>query len=142
MCAKSLWSYLTLHHPIDCSLQPPLSVGFSRQVYWSELACPPPGDLPHPWIKSISLMSPALAGRFFTSSTTWETLNNLTIFCFYFLLFIIVILFCTYMYIINLTMLVINSKLSLNKIFKIAMYLLHLRICFFILSTRHHFSLS
>ena len=59
-----------------------------------------------------------------------------------FLLFIIVILFCIYMYIINLTMLVINNKLSLNKIFKIAMYLLHLPICFFILSTRHHFSLS
>ena len=79
---------------MDYSLQAPLPVGFSRQVYWSELSCPPPGDLPHPGIKPISLMSPALAGKFFTTSTTWEAFNNLTIFCFYFfLLYIIVILF-------------------------------------------------
>jgi len=36
------------------------------------LPCPPPGDLPDPGIKLESLMSPALAGRFFTTSTTWE----------------------------------------------------------------------
>ena len=46
--------------------------GFSRQEYWSGLSCPPPGDLHNPEIKPISLMSPALAGRFFTTSTTWE----------------------------------------------------------------------
>ena len=67
MCAKSLWSYLTLCDPMDYSLQAPLPVGFSRQVYWSELSCPPPGDLPHPGIKPISLMSPASAGRFFNT---------------------------------------------------------------------------
>ena len=49
--AKSLWSYLTLCDPMDYSLQAPLPVGFSRQVYWSELSCPPPGDLPHPGIE-------------------------------------------------------------------------------------------
>ena len=49
-----------------------LSTGFSRQEYWSGLPCPLPGDLPHPRIKPTSLMSPELAGRFFTSSTTWE----------------------------------------------------------------------
>ena len=32
----------------------PLSVGFSRQEYWSELPCSPPGDLPHPGIKPRS----------------------------------------------------------------------------------------
>ena len=37
------------------------------------LACPPPGDLPNPGIKPISLMSPALTVGFFTTSTTWET---------------------------------------------------------------------
>ena len=52
--------------------QAPLSIGFSRQEYWSGLPCPPPGDLPDPGIKPASPMSPALAGRFFTSSTIWE----------------------------------------------------------------------
>jgi len=39
-------------------------MGFSRQEYWSGLLFPTPGDLSHPGIKS---MSPALAGRFFTT---------------------------------------------------------------------------
>ena len=34
--------------------QAPLSMGFSRQEYWSRLPCPPPGDLPDPGIKSTS----------------------------------------------------------------------------------------
>ena len=34
--------------------QAPLSMGFSRQEYWSGLSCPPPGDLPNPWIKPRS----------------------------------------------------------------------------------------
>ena len=55
---------------VDC--QAPLSMGFSRQEYWSGLPCPLPGDLPDPGIKSMSLMSPALAGRFFTTRATWE----------------------------------------------------------------------
>ena len=40
--------------------------------YWSGLPCPSPGDLPNPEIKLMSLMSPALAGGFFTTSTTCE----------------------------------------------------------------------
>ena len=52
--------------------QAPLSMGFSRQEYWSGLPCPPPGNLPDPVIKPTSLMSPVLAGGFFTTSTTWE----------------------------------------------------------------------
>ena len=52
--------------------QAPLSMGFSRQEYWSGLPCPPPGDLSDPEIKLTSPKSPALAGRFFTTSTTWE----------------------------------------------------------------------
>ena len=47
-------------------------MGFSRQEYWSGLPCPPPGDLPNLGIEPVSLMSPALAGRFFTSRATWE----------------------------------------------------------------------
>ena len=51
--------------------QASLCMGFSRKEYWSGLPCPPPGDLPKPGIKSESLMSPVLAGRFFTTSATW-----------------------------------------------------------------------
>ena len=47
-------------------------MGFSRQEYWSCLPLPPPRDPPHPGIEPMSLRSPALAGRFFTASATWE----------------------------------------------------------------------
>ena len=50
----------------------PLFAGFPRQEHWSGLPCPSPGDLPDPGIEPMSLLSPALAGRFFTASTTWE----------------------------------------------------------------------
>ena len=42
------------------ALQAPLSMGFSRQEYWSELPCPTPGDLPNPEIEPASLTTPAL----------------------------------------------------------------------------------
>ena len=42
------------------------------QEYWSGWPYPLSGDLPDPGIKPMSLISLALAGRFFTSSTTWE----------------------------------------------------------------------
>ena len=44
--------------------QAPLSLGFSRQEYWSGYPCPPPGNLPKLGIEPMSLASPALAGRF------------------------------------------------------------------------------
>ena len=44
--------------------QAPLSMGFSRQEYWSGLPFPIPGDLPDPGIEPISLSYPALEGRF------------------------------------------------------------------------------
>ena len=47
-------------------------MGFPRQEYWSGLPFPPPQDLLDPGIKPASLMSPELAGRFFTTSPTWE----------------------------------------------------------------------
>ena len=53
-----------------------LSMGFSRQEYWSGLPCPPPGDLPDSGIKSVCLTSPALAGGFFTTSATEEALGT------------------------------------------------------------------
>ena len=60
LCA-TLWT-------IAC--QVPLSTVFSPQEYWSGLPFHSPGDLPNPETELMSLMSPALAGRFFTTSAT------------------------------------------------------------------------
>ena len=72
ICAKLLHSCLTLCDLIHC--RPPGSPvhGISRQEYLSGFSCPPPGDLPNPGIKPTSLMSPALAGGFFATSSKWE----------------------------------------------------------------------
>ena len=64
MCSQS---HLTFCKPIDCSL-PGSSVEFSRQEYWNRLPFPPPGDLLDSGIKPESLLSPALAGGFFTTA--------------------------------------------------------------------------
>ena len=62
---------LTLCNPIDYSL-PGSSAHriFSRQEYWNGLPFPTLGDVPDPEIEPASLMSPALASRFFTTSGT------------------------------------------------------------------------
>ena len=54
-----------------------MSLKFSRQEYWSRLPLPIPGDLPDPGIKPESLASPAVAGRFFTTSATREDQGSL-----------------------------------------------------------------
>ena len=54
--------------------QTPLSIEFSRQEYWSRLPFPPPEDTPDQGIEFASLVSPALAGKFFTDCATWEDL--------------------------------------------------------------------
>ena len=51
--------------------QASLSTGFSRQLYWSRLPCPPQGDLPDPGIGPESFTSPALVSGFFTTSARW-----------------------------------------------------------------------
>ena len=56
--------------PWTVACQAPLSMEFSRQEYWSGLPRPPPGDLPDPGMEPTSLMSPVLAGRFFTTGIT------------------------------------------------------------------------
>ena len=53
-----------------------MSMGFSRQEYWSGLPSPPPGNIPDSGIEPASFMSPALAGGFFISSATWEAKNT------------------------------------------------------------------
>ena len=72
VCAQSLQSCMILWDLWTVAWQAPLSMGFSRQEYWSELPCPPPRDLPDSGIEPMSLMSPALVGRFFTTSITWK----------------------------------------------------------------------
>ena len=67
MCVPSCFSHVQFCDSMD-SCQASLSIGFNRQEYWNELPRPPPGYLPDPGIKPTSLMSPALAGRFFTIS--------------------------------------------------------------------------
>ena len=58
MC--SVASVVSLCNPMDCSRHGPLSVGFLRQEYWSELPFPPPGDLPNPGITIASPVALAL----------------------------------------------------------------------------------
>ena len=62
--------------PWTVAFQAPLSMEFSRENYWSRLPFPTPGNLHDPGIKPMSLLSPALAGRRFTISATWEALNK------------------------------------------------------------------
>ena len=56
--------------------QAPLSVRFPRQEYWSGLPFPSPGDLPNP---GIELMSPALAGRVFTTEPPGSPIQNMKV---------------------------------------------------------------
>ena len=63
-----VWLFVT---PWTVALQAPQSMGFSRQEYWSGWSCPSLGDLPNPGIEPSFLLSPALAGGFFITSTTY-----------------------------------------------------------------------
>ena len=69
-CMPSHFSCVCLCDPMTTAHQSPLSMGFSRQEYWSGLTCLPPGDLPYPGTEPTFLTSPALAGGFFTTSAT------------------------------------------------------------------------
>ena len=71
-CAKLLQSCLTLCYPMDCSL-PGSSVHWilqARILQW--VAMPSFRDLPYPGMEPMFPVSPTLAGRFFTTNTTWE----------------------------------------------------------------------
>ena len=65
-----VWLFATLW---SIASQAPLSMGFSRQGYWSGFPGPPPGDVPNLGIELRSFMSPALAGGFFTTSANCES---------------------------------------------------------------------
>ena len=74
MCVLSHYSRVQLFAtPWTVVCQAPLSLGFSRQEYWSGLPFPSPRDLPNPGIEPMSLMSATLAGGFFT--TEWDLVH-------------------------------------------------------------------
>ena len=60
--------------------QVPLSLEFPRKEYWSGLQFPTPKYLPDLGIEPTSLVSPVLAGRFFTTSAIWKPLSSLLIY--------------------------------------------------------------
>ena len=73
MPAKSFQSCLTVCDHVDYSPLDSSVHGILKKESLSELLCPPPGNLPNPGIEPVaSLTSPALAGGFFTTSTTCE----------------------------------------------------------------------
>ena len=76
-CRLSYFGHVQLFVTLwTVTLQAPLSMGFSRQEHWSGLPCPSSADLPNPGIEPTSLMSPALAGSFFTTSVTSKYLES------------------------------------------------------------------
>ena len=95
MCLLSSFSHARLFAILlTMAGQAALSMGFSRQEYWSGLPCPPSRGSSYPGIEPVS---PALAGGLFTTSTTWEAyfasyLNDI---CFYSL----TILFLTFIHV-------------------------------------------
>ena len=82
VCARTPTHACTLSHAWlfatswTVARQPPLPMKFSRGEYGSWLPFPISQDLPYAGIKPMSLASPTLAGRFFTTSTTWEALRT------------------------------------------------------------------
>ena len=72
VCGQMLSHVQLFGTPWIIACQTHLFMGFSRQEYWSGVPFPSPGNLPYPGIEPASLMSPALAGGFFTTSTTWK----------------------------------------------------------------------
>ena len=77
LCALSGFSGVLLFViPWTVAHQAPLSIGFSRQEYWSGWPCPFPGYLPNPGIEPGSLTSPAVECKVFATSITWGDENT------------------------------------------------------------------
>ena len=73
---KSLELSPTLCNPMDCSLPRSSVRGILQTKILEWVAMPSSRDLPNPGIEGTSLTSPALAGGFFTTSTTWKGVYN------------------------------------------------------------------
>ena len=78
---KLLQLCLILSDPMDCRLPGSSVHGIFQARIRSGLPFPTPGDLPDPGIEQASLMSPALAGRFCTTSAIWEVPTPAHSFC-------------------------------------------------------------
>ena len=72
MCVCVLSCVRPVENPWTVACQATLSMEFSRQEHWSGLPFSTPGDLPDQGIKPVSLVSPVLAGRFFTTGAMWK----------------------------------------------------------------------
>ena len=72
LCVRRISSvgFFAILWTVSCEV--PLSVGFPGQEHWRGLPRSPPGDLPYPRTEPVSLVSPALAGGFFTTSATFS----------------------------------------------------------------------
>ena len=75
VCAQSLSCVWVTLWPV--AQQVPPSLEFPRQKYWSGLPFTLPGDIPNPGTEPVSLASPALAGRFFTTAPSGKYLKKL-----------------------------------------------------------------
>ena len=79
-CMLSLFNHVQLFAtPWTVTHHTPLSMGFSRQEYWSGLPCLPPGDLPDPGVEPDSLISLAFIDRVFTTEPPGKSLVQLGI---------------------------------------------------------------
>ena len=67
-----LQSYPIFCNPVNCSLPGSSIHGILQTRILEWVSCPPPGDLPDPGTEPELPMSPALSGRVFTTSATWE----------------------------------------------------------------------
>ena len=73
ICMLSHLSHVQLFATLwTAAYQAPLSLGFSKQEYWTELSC----LNPHQRMETASLMSLALVGVFFITSAIWEALSD------------------------------------------------------------------
>ena len=79
ICVLSCFSHVRLFVTLWTTACQAVSMVFSRQEQRNGLPCPPPRDLPDPGMEPTSLLSPALAGRFLTTSSTWEALIQLSV---------------------------------------------------------------
>ena len=61
---------------MDCSHQVPLSMGFSKQEYWSGLPCAPLGDPTNPGTEPVSLAASALQADFFTTEAPGKLIKK------------------------------------------------------------------
>ena len=75
-CIVSLSRIQLFVTPQTVAYQAPLSMGLSRQEYWSGVPFPPPGGLPSPGPEPSSLVCAALAGRFSTTEPSGKPFNS------------------------------------------------------------------